>query len=198
MSQRFVSRALLVASLSACAVEPLRSEQLYGGRLTEDASAASDGGAADTRETAVEAEAPPPDTSPDDAGADLALPDVAPDGDPDPACDYTNLNGSVSGWVVDACSGQPLDGTQVGVGGKHTCSFKGKGSFDVYMLPVGCDKTLTAARPGFKPYIATVHLKRDGNASVEIRLERMEPCDPQAPSPPAPACVCHDPACTQP
>jgi hypothetical protein len=187
MSLRFASLGLILASTLACGVEPLRGEQLYG-PLADDARDAS----ADVLVIDA-AEVPAPDVAPPDK-----TPDKTSDTDIDPACDYSNLNGSVSGWFVDACNGAVLDSAQVGLGGKHTCAWQGKGSFDISMLPVGCDKTLTTARAGFKPYTATIHLQRNGNPSIEIRLEREQPCDPQVPSPPAPKCVCADAACTQP
>jgi hypothetical protein len=198
MSSRLVWLGLIAASSAACAVDPLSSEQLYG-PLGGDVIDA----AADVRVAQSDTEPPPDIAAPDlasaeVAGAEVAAPDVSPPDVEDVVCDADNLNGSVSGVVLDACTGKTLDSVQVGVGGKHICAFQLKGSWDISGLPVGCDKTLTSGRPGFKPYMSTIHLERNGNPGITIRLEREATCDPTTPPPPAPACMCSEPGCVRP
>jgi hypothetical protein len=201
---RWLGLGLLVP-LAACAVEPLRSEQLYESLATDAATVPDAGGAEagsgdpDTGPLAapdLAADVAPADTTAPDATApDLSPPDRTPDADPDPNCDYSNLNGSISGSVWDDCNGAPLANAQIGIAGKHTCSWDGKGSYDIPGLPVGCDKTLTSARAGFKPFAIAVHVNRNGITRADIRLERVAPCNPSEPTPPAEKCVCTDATC---
>jgi len=208
-SGRLVALALLVLG-SACNLQPLRSEQLYG--AAEADAAVTDAAAEDAAREAMTAsldarpadvtadDGPPPDAAAPDLAPDAAAPDLAPDrtpeAAPEPACDLGNVNGSVSGTVIDACNQHPLYQAQVGIAGKHTCAWVLKGSFFIPGLPVGCDLTLTSGLAGYADYVMVVHTKPNGNPNVTIALQRQGGCATEAL--PAPMCSCTDNSCAHP
>jgi len=166
---------LIPLVLVGCGVQPLTSAELFGG--------APDAAEAGTRVAppVTDAASPPSDT---------------PAADTQPAvaeCRGTNLNGSVSGDVSDDCDGSLLDAL-VGVGGKHTCSFSGKGSFHISGLPVGCDHFLTSIKEGYFGYGEPITIKPNGNPGLRIRLRRKGGCPGPRPDPPA--CSCTAATCT--
>ncbi len=156
------------SALASCDVQPLSRGQLVG-----SADAASD---------AAEPEVPA---------------DAPPDGPaPDAACIATSDNGLLSGLVVDLCSGQALE-ANVGVAGRHMCSFRDKGSFHFNGLPTGCRLTLTARKEGgYRPWAQEIVVAPDGTANVRIALERdtMSGCTGPAPAPVP--CRCDLPGCS--
>jgi hypothetical protein len=183
-----MSRAALVLialALGACGVQPLRSEELYPGPV-------NGGPGAD----AAIADATPADA----ALADMATPDtmtapdamMIPDTAVDPSCGQGDT-GSVSGYISDACNGYPIDDAQVGIAGKHGCSWTGKGSFDLPGLPVGCERTLVIMRAGYKIWSMPILLKPTGNAGIAVRLEREGGCTTMPPA--TSACTCIDGTC---
>jgi hypothetical protein len=167
--------------LAACSVDPLTAAQLYGGPGDAAVAAGAPAPAADAPAALPDARSTaPPDGAP-----------PPPDAAPAASCRMTDLGGSVSGDVFDDCDGQPLEAL-VGIGGKHTCSFQGKGSFYIPGLPVGCDLWLTSKREGYHEHGETVTIKPNGNPGLRIRLRRQTPC----PAPrPAGACQCTGPTC---
>jgi hypothetical protein len=104
----------------------------------------------------------------------------------------------VSGGVYSACDGQSLDAL-VGIAGRHTCSFLGKGSFffRVDDVPPGVTVTLTAAKPGYRPYSAPLRLDRSG-VIHEVRLSPAEGDCLSNPRPVTTTCSCSMPTCVPP
>jgi hypothetical protein len=103
----------------------------------------------------------------------------------------------VSGAVTNACTGDIIDAL-VGIAGRHTCSFAGKGSFFIRIddVPAGVTVTLTAAKKGYHPYSAQVVLDRSG-VPHDIALVPDPDCASN-PRPATEACVCQLPSCVQP
>lgn len=216
-------RPLLAAVLMAlapgvgCDMESLRSGALFpardAGTDAHDGASANDGAADSERDLAVEVEAGiDADTNvdrSDDLRADVdididATADVPADG-PDGATD-TQLDavvdapvdiagptGMLSGTVRDSCGHAGIDAL-VGIGGRHTCSFREKGSYFFARLPVGTLK-LAATKDGYALYEATVEIVAGGN----IRDIQLTPADTAGgcatlPAPPV-ACTCTASTC---
>ena len=152
----------------ACDLESLRSSALH----PKQDAAADVGASVDTRSDGVGAEdgiAPGPDAS-DSAGA----------------------TGMLSGTVRDSCGSTGTDAL-IGIGGRHTCSYPNKGSYFFARLPVGTLK-LTAAKPGYALYDATVVIAAGGNIH-DIQLGPAEPAGCAALPVPPVACTCSTPTC---
>jgi hypothetical protein len=105
---------------------------------------------------------------------------------------------AVSGGVYSACDGAALDAL-VGIAGRHTCSFRGKGSFFFRIddLPAGVMVTLTAAKPGYRPYSVALDLDR-GGVIHDVRLVPAEGDCASNPQPATSACSCTMPSCVSP
>jgi hypothetical protein len=150
----------------------------------------------------------PPDASADETEVDASPADVATDKSSSPdkpgvdvepdapptTCMATNQTGLLSGGVFDDC--EPLRAIEaaVGIAGQHTCSVAGKGAYFFSGLPVGCNLTIMAAKPGYLPAQATVVIPADGLASYNIRLKRQDGCT--TPAPTTMTCQCSTTGCT--
>lgn len=175
---RLIAWTVLTASAAlgggACDLESLRSNALYPRQ-----DAAAEGGA-----TA--------DATPDNAGQRDAPMDVQVDLQEDLQVDVQGATGMLSGTVRDSCSVSGTDAL-IGIGGRHTCSFKDKGSYFFARLPVGTLK-LTAAKMGYALYEATVVITAGGNIH-DIQLGPVEPGGCAAVPMPPVACSCTTPTC---
>jgi hypothetical protein len=184
---------LACVALGACGIEPLRGEELYGARAETPADAAVSDGPRPDADRAPDVAAMADATTSDAPAIDVAVdapPDLSPDGPVNPSCNEQGQNGSVSGVISDACSHAPIDDAQVGIAGKHSCAWRGKGSFDLDRLPAGCDRTLVIMRAGYRVFSLPVHIDPNGNPGIQVLLEREGGC---ATTPPATsACTCVD------
>jgi hypothetical protein len=177
----------MATGVSACDLSPLTREALFAaaGSGFEDAGTAESERSDAANLGAAEAGPIVGDTAPDAGPQTDAV--SAP-----PRCEPASHDGLLSGAVVDKCTGEYLE-AQVGIAGRHTCSFVGKGSFFFRDLPTGCVLTLTSAKPGYALFVRELVVPPEGS-SVLIELERAASgcTDP----PPAPtACRCEQPTC---
>lgn len=171
-TMRVTIMTVMAAAVLACSPAPLTTDDLYGAEPASKPDAAA-----------------PPDAKL--AQPDTATPDVRPlDTDPPPRL------GVLSGTVSDRCTGEPISAL-VGIAGKHTCSFQGKGGFFLEGLPTDIMLTLASAAPGYRTFSKVIMIEA-GGTPFNIKLERVDEasnssCD--APKPPTPVCVCDLPTC---
>ena len=183
-----------LALLAACDLPELRRQDF---ELVPDAAVPARADAARDTPPPPDVLTPAPDTLP-------APPDVAPTCTPtcgaDQLCDQgtgtcvpRNGTGVFSGVVVSACDPNRHLAALVGIGGQHTCSFTGKGSFFFDGLPIGVRLTVTSKKEGFARHTEVVTIPPEGLAGHQIALMPESGC--AAPEPGADACVCHEPVC---
>ena len=123
-----------------------------------------------------------------EAGTDALL-DVAADA---PA-DLSAPTGMLSGTVRDSCGSSGIDAL-VGIGGRHTCSYRAKGSYFFPRLPLGTLK-LGATKEGYALYEATVEIVAGGTIH-DIQLVPADAAGGCATLPaPAVACTCTASTC---
>ncbi len=84
----------------------------------------------------------------------------------------TNPTGNVSGIVVDAASGVPLEGARVKIVEiKETKVTSGRGIFKFLGVPKGA-ATIICEKEGYRPYAVVADVKADKYTVVNIRMRR--------------------------
>jgi hypothetical protein len=99
---------------------------------------------------------------------------------------------SVSGDIIDACTRAAVE-ARVTIDGKSTCSFQGKGYWQLTGLTPGAMQTVAAGKTGYQAFSAEIELKSGFNALPRIELTPVGGCS--APSPSPSTCTCTTPNC---
>lgn len=110
----------------------------------------------------------------------------------DPAAGMCVQRADLSGDLVDACTGAAV-AARVTVDGQSTCSFTGKGYWQLKGLKPGGPQTLAAGTAGYQAFTMQVTLKSGFNAIDKISLTPVGGC--LAPPPADSVCTCTTPNC---
>lgn len=128
----------------------------------------------------------------DDLIARTTCPATCPEGQVCGATGACVVGASLSGSIVDVCTGEALN-ARVTIAGESTCSGAGKlPYFSLSGLKPGGPYTLAVGKLGYRSYVTTRDLAPGNNTQGLISLEPSDGC-PNSPAPAA--CECADNFC---